>query len=131
MTLHATDPLSLVLQKLVEIQDGLNDLNHRVSTLEGGKPVTGKPKQRILKSIPKPSVPPFLGAMKNLDEASIPATDKLAFATGYQTAKLGNTPDSICMELGVSDYSAGYNVGLQVLNREVGTPKWDLSQRDC
>lgn len=133
MTQHATDPLSLILQKLGEIQSDLSSLSHRVSTLEGSRDKQTQPTKpvRTLKSVPKPSVPPFYGALRGLDESALPATDKLAFATGYHTAKLGVPPDKLCLDLGMTDYSTGYDLGLKVVNCEIETPKWDLSQRDC
>ena len=124
MTSNATDPLTLILAKLDGIQQTVTDLSNRVVSLEKEK-ATPTPKKESKKESKK--VPAFLGAMTGLDEKKIPAEDKLAYATGYVAAKMGLPPDKLCLDIGVTDYSEGYNMGWQVSNQVVDPPDWDLS----
>jgi len=117
MTSNATDPLTLILAKLDGIQQTVTDLSKRVAFLEKGKAAPKESKK----------VPAFLGAMTGLDEKKIPAEDKLAYATGYVAAKMGLPPDKLCLDIGVTDYSEGYDMGTKVSNQVVDPPDWDLS----
>lgn len=78
----------------------------------------------------KPKPPPNLvGALRGLDEDALPAKDKLAFATGYVTAKSGSPPDKLCLDLGLTDYKNGYDLGCKVVGKEVSPPPWDRMLR--
>jgi hypothetical protein len=129
MTSNATDPLTLILSKLegiqqtvTDLQQTVTDLSKRIASLEKEKTTSKvEPKKESKK------VPAFLGAMAGLDEKKIPAEDKLAYATGYVAAKMGLPPDKLCLDIGVTDYSEGYDMGTKVSNQVVDPPDWDLS----
>jgi hypothetical protein len=124
MTPDATALLTLILAKLEGIEKTVTDLSDRVERLESSSPRHTPPKVEPPKAA---KLPAFMGALAGLDEKKIPAEDKLAFATGYLSAKLGHPPDKLCLAVGPTDYADGYNLGKQVANQVVDLPDWDLT----
>lgn len=61
-------------------------------------------------------------ALKN---PKVPGQDKIAFLSGYTTAKRRIPPDPICIHLKIQDYLDGYALGERVLSGELPTPEWD------
>lgn len=70
--------------------------------------------------------PEIVSGLSVLDLEGVQATDKVAFATGYLTGKLGVNKDPLAEYIGAypNDYDHGYQLGKLVFEGGV-KPGWD------
>lgn len=114
------DPLAEANATIAALQAQVKKLTERISELEPSEPAASGVRFKA------GFFPEIVDGLSVLDTDQIEAEDKLAYATGYVTGKLGQAPDPIvlCVPDDAGDYQRGYDLG-RLVHGGAARPTWD------